>query len=104
HGAAMRAGIEESVNRAGAIAIEDQLAAADRTGDEVAIADNLGGMAEIEPATVEDGLALGLEHGLVGEGPPRDAEQVPAAILDDHLRSGQDGVHDFLLRLPWTGL
>jgi hypothetical protein len=29
---------------------------------------------------------------------------VSAAILDDHLRSGQDGVHDFLLRLPWAGL
>src|SRR5262245_43044151 len=81
---------------AGAIAVENQFAPADRPRDEVAVAGDPRTVAEIEPAAVEDGAPLRFQHGLLGKGPPRDAEQVPLAILDDHLRRGQDGVHVFL--------
>ena len=89
HRAAVRAGVEEGVHGPAAIAVEDELAAADGAGDEVAVVADLRAMAEIEPAPVEDLPPLLLEHLFVGKGAPGDAEQVPLAILDDHVRIGQ---------------
>ena len=69
---------------AGAVAVEDEVAAADRAGHEVAIVGQLRAMAEIEPAAIEDVRRSASSTALVGEGAPGDAEQVPAAILNDH--------------------
>jgi len=77
HGATMWAGVEEGADGAAAIAIEDELAAAHGTRDEVAGVADLRAVAEIEPAAVEDLPALLLEDLLVGEGAAGDAEQMP---------------------------
>ena len=50
--------IATRVHRPGAIAIENQLASADRSRDEVAIPRDLRGVAEIEPAASKYPLAL----------------------------------------------
>ena len=68
------------------VAIEDQLAAGNGAGDEIGFVGNLGAMAEIDPAAIEDAAPLRLQHALVDEGSPRNPEQVPLAILDHEVR------------------
>jgi hypothetical protein len=46
----MRAGVQEGVDRPAAIAVEDEFAAADGAGDEIAGVADLRAVAEIEPA------------------------------------------------------
>ena len=82
HGTAMRAGVQKSMDRAAAIAIEDQLAATDRTRDEIAVVDDFGAVAEVEPAAVENPPPLLLKHRLFGEGAPVDAEVVVAEVVE----------------------
>jgi len=87
------------VHDAGAVAIEDQLAAADIAGDEVASACNLRAVPDIKPAMVEDAAPFVLQNVLVGEGATRDAEEVPLTVLDDQLRCAQDAIQG---ALPWA--
>src|SRR5262249_16283387 len=73
---AMRAGVEHRAQGALGVAREQDAAAADLTGDEVAGLWHFGGMAEIEPAFVEDARALGLENLGIDKGLARNLEDL----------------------------
>ena len=83
HGAAMRAGVEEGVELALPVAIEDQLLAADIAGHEIVRPGQFRLMAEIEPAAIEYPVALLGEDLLIGEGPAVDPEQSLLPVIQD---------------------
>jgi len=66
-GAPMRAGVEQSRNRAVGAAREQQAAAADLTGEEIAGLRQFRLVAEIEPAFVEDLAPLAVQNRGVDE-------------------------------------
>src|SRR6266404_1293199 len=85
--AAVRAGVEHGAQRSLGVAREQDTAAADLAGDEVAGLGQFGTVAEIEPAFVEDPRALGLENIRIDKGLARDLEYL--LFLVDHER----GIH-----------
>ena len=81
--AAMRAGVEERVGRAVAVAHQDQWPPADLAGDEVARIGDLRFMAGIEPAAIEDLAALGFQDLGIGKNAPVDAKDAAQTIVDN---------------------
>ena len=66
-----------------AVAAEDHRAAGDVAGAEVARLLQLGGVADVDPALVEDGAVLGLQHVVGDEHLAVDREGQVLVILDD---------------------
>src|SRR5437764_221132 len=74
--AAMRTGVEHRLEIALAITREQDVAASDRTGDEIARPGQFRAVAEIEPTFVEDLGALHFQNGGIDEGLPRNLEDL----------------------------
>ena len=74
-GTPVRARVQERMELALGVAVENQVAATHRAGHERARPGQLGGMANIQPALVENLRPLGLENAAVDEGLARHAEQ-----------------------------
>src|SRR5205807_6284939 len=81
----MRAAVEKRVRRAAAVAHQDQRAAADIAGDEVARLGDLRFMAGIKPAAVENLAPLLLEDLGVGKHPTVDPKDAADAVIDDQV-------------------
>src|SRR6266850_4716307 len=78
--AAMWAGVEHRLEIALAVTGKQDVAASDRTGDEVAGFGEFRAVAEIEPAFVEYLGALQLQNGGIDEGLPGNLENLPRFI------------------------
>ena len=86
--AAMGARVVEGMQRAVAIAIEEQRPAAHLPRDEASGRRYLGGVAEIEPAAAEDPFALEREDLLRDEDVAINAENASGMRVDDQRRRG----------------
>src|SRR4029079_14452894 len=80
--AAMAADVEQRADLALAVAAEDHRAAGDRAGAEVARIFDLRGVADIDPALVEDGAVLVLEDFRRDEHLAVDLERQVLQVLD----------------------
>src|SRR5262249_24566752 len=86
HGrAAVRPGVEERVQLALPGGCEQDVAPRDRPGDEVARLRELGLVAQVEPAAVEELLVFALHHAAVDEGVARNLEDPALGVGADHL-------------------
>src|SRR5215469_17612672 len=83
-GAAVTAGIDQAADRAAAVAAEDDRAAGRPAGAEVARAFQLGRMADIDPAAVEQGALLALENVARHEHLAPHLERHGLPVLDHH--------------------
>ena len=95
-GAAMPARIEEGVEVAVAVAVEQQRAAADVAGDEAGRGRELGLVRRVQPAVREEHPAFPLEHGRVGEDAAAHAEDAARTVFEDRaaaLRRQVGNVH-----------
>jgi hypothetical protein len=100
----MGAGVVEGMQRAVAIAIEEQRPAAHLPRDEASGRRYLGGVAEIEPAAVEDPFALRREGLLRDEDVAINAGNASGMRSDDQRRPGARPDGSFCHRcLPGSG-
>ena len=81
----MPAAIDQRAHGAFAIAAEDDRTAGDRPGLEVAGILQLGGVADIDPAAVEDGAFLALEDFVRDEHLAIDEEGLGFRVFDDEI-------------------
>src|SRR4029079_3533306 len=81
--AAVRARVVKRTHHAVTTAQEDQRAPGDLAPDEVARRVDLGVVAAVQPAAVEDALALERPHVVAGHRLALDAEHSALAIVDD---------------------
>ena len=91
--ATMRAGIEQGVVFAIAVAGEENRAARHGAGKEGTGLGQLGGMAQIEPAVIENRGIFALEHLAAGEGLAGHEKTAARSILDDPGHSLHIALH-----------
>ncbi len=84
-GAAMAADVEQRADIALPVAAEDHRPAGDVAGDEVARIFDLRGVADIDPALVEDRAVLVLQNLRRDEHAAMDRERQVLQVLDDEL-------------------
>jgi len=80
----MWACVEEGVNFSLPVTIEDQLLAADVTRDEVVGFSDLGVVTEVEPASIEDAIALAYQDLVLDKRSAGHPKNSLVAIIDDH--------------------
>src|SRR6185295_13303212 len=85
NGAAMAADVEQRADVALAVAAEDHRTAGDVAGDEVARILDLRGVADIDPALVEDRAVLVFQDVRRDEDAAMDRERQVLQVLDDEL-------------------
>ena len=83
--AAVAAAIDQRAHGAFAVAAEDDRPARHRAGLEVAGIFDLRGVADIDPAAVEDGALLALQHVVGDEHLAIDEERLRLRVLDDEI-------------------
>ena len=84
-GAAVATAVDQGPHRALAVAAEDDRPARHRAGLEVAGIFQLGAVADIDPAAVEDGALFPLEHVIRDEHLAVDKERLRLRVLDDEI-------------------
>ena len=83
-GAAVRAGVDEAVQLAGAVARDHHRLAADVGGVVVAVVRDLALVRQVDPVALEDVLHLELEQLRIVEGGTLDAVQAFVVVIDQH--------------------
>ena len=79
----MHAGVVEDVQPAAAVAVEDQRLAAHLARDELPRLRDLGFVAEVQPAALENAAALEVEHLRVDESAAVDAKHAARLVVGD---------------------